>query len=1350
MLPAMAELSFHVLGPLRVVGTAGQHLKVPSPAQRRLLSLLIMRSGTAISADVLADRLDLSPGALRTSISRLRRTIGAETLVTAPPGYQLSTEAVDSRRFEALLTAARASTDPDAVRSSLEAALRLWRGEAYGEFAHEPWAVAEAWRLTEARAGAVESLAEILLDLGKWTEAIVHLELLIAEHPLRDRPRALLMRSLADSGRRAEALRAFHAYRRLLIEETGLEPSEEIVALERAIASAPAPEVEQPAGTVTFLLAEVDSSTGPGAPCRSPADVAVRQYYELLDEAIALAGGVRPVEQGVGESVIGAFVRPGDALAAAVSSQLRLVAELPGLPIRMALHTSAAELRGAGRHVGGAVPEGERLRTYAHGGQILVSDGTAAALERHHFPEGTALLELGPAPFAGAADRRPVWQVTHPGLPASFPPLRLVAPRLPGPLAAGSRAVVVGRDAELAAIANAARRVADGEGPGVLLISGEAGVGKTTVMAEAARRLFEGGACVVFGHCEEELATPYQLFAQALDHLVAQATDEQLAAHVASHGAQLTRLVPGLAPRLPDAPGVPTAADADAERYLLFAAVVGLLRTFAELQPVVLVFDDLQWADPGSLQLLCHLTGSARSTRLFVLGVFRDPEPPRGRSLGEALATLHRQLAVTRLELDGLDEPGVVAIMEARAGHALDATAVNLAQAVQRETDGNPFFVTQVLRHLFETGRIARDASGRWEARGSIDDIGLPTSVREVIAARVARLGPVAGKVLALAAVIGREFDFDTLAQMVDVAEEDLLDVLAAATSSALLRERQVDPGHFVFAHALIRHTLYTGLGATRRALSHEQVGKALEALWGDHPEARITELARHWSQAPQPQHADRAVAYARMAADSALAALAPDEALGFYRQALEILSVSSAPDLALVIDLSIGLGTAQRQIGEPSYRDTLLDAARRAADLGDSARVAAAALANDRGFFSVAGGVDTEKIAVLEMALAGLPAGRPERALLLANLCQELTYASPLPRRRSLADEALALASAAGDHATIVRVSNNVYDALRVPSELDAAVRRTADAMARAELVGDPLLLFWAAVCRHEVAANAGDIDELDRCLGVAGSLADQLDQPILHWVHTYQRANRAVFAGDSDVAERLATEALQLGSDCGQPDAATFFAGLMFHVIWQRGQAADSITFAEAFAAEHPDMSFIGPVLAVAHAEGGRTAQARRLLDAGASAQFGLPQDLFWATGLCGYAEAAVLCRAPEHAQILIDLLSPWVGQCACTGATSEGPISRYVGGLAAVLGRYDEASDLFARSAAFCARTGAEFFACRTDLWWGATLLERGAPGDVEKARDLLAKARAAAAMHGYAFIERTAIHALRQVE
>jgi DNA-binding SARP family transcriptional activator len=234
-------MEFQVLGPLRVLGGSGSPVKLASTTQRRLASLLILRAGTVVSADFLADQLGVSAGALRTSVCRLRRIVGADVLLTEPPGYELRTESVDAKRFEHLVACGRASENPLAARAALEAGLQLWRGEAYCEFAYEPWAIAESWRLSEIQAGAVEALVEVLLDLGERMESIVRLEPLIAVHPLRDRPRELLMRALAESGRRAEALRAFQAYRTLLIEETGLEPSGAITDLEAAIATSDLP-----------------------------------------------------------------------------------------------------------------------------------------------------------------------------------------------------------------------------------------------------------------------------------------------------------------------------------------------------------------------------------------------------------------------------------------------------------------------------------------------------------------------------------------------------------------------------------------------------------------------------------------------------------------------------------------------------------------------------------------------------------------------------------------------------------------------------------------------------------------------------------------------------------------------------------------------------------------------------------------------------------------------------------------------------------------------------------------------------------------------------------------------------
>jgi len=236
--------------------------------------------------------------------------------------------------------------------------------------------------------------------------------------------------------------------------------------------------------------------------------------------------------------------------------------------------------------------------------------------------------------------------------------------------------------------------VASGTGREVVLISGEAGLGKTTLAAEIARAAFTSGATVLFGHCEEELATPYQLFAEALGHYVTHAPQAELEAHVAVHGSELSRLVPALASRVRDLP--PTnATDSDTERFLLFGAVVGLLTMVGEDRPVVVVLDDLQWSDKGSLLLLRHLASSDTPLRLLVVGTYRDSELASAHALVDTLAALRRQSGVSRIDLVGLDDTGVMELMEAAAGHALDDSGVGLAHAIYRETDGNPFFVAR-------------------------------------------------------------------------------------------------------------------------------------------------------------------------------------------------------------------------------------------------------------------------------------------------------------------------------------------------------------------------------------------------------------------------------------------------------------------------------------------------------------------------------------------------------------------------------------------------------------------------------------------------------------------------------
>ncbi|HUC13316.1 MAG TPA: hypothetical protein VMS00_02590, partial [Acidimicrobiales bacterium] len=743
-----------------------------------------------------------------------------------------------------------------------------------------------------------------------------------------------------------------------------------------------------------------------------------------------------------------------------------------------------------------------------------------------------------------------------------------------------------------------------------------------------------------------------------------------------------------------------------------------------------------------------HLAATELPMRVLLLATFRDDELPNAKELRDTGGRLWRHRAVSRMELEGLNDGDVLSYMEAAAGHKLDETGVALAHAVHRETDGNPFFLSEVLRYLAETGAIYQDAAGQWMATEPLTPLALPDSVREVVGGRVARLGERAERTLSVAAVIGRNFDFDLLTRTIRFPEDELLEILDAATAAALVREVAGPPRYYTFAHGLIRHTIYESLGPTRRARTHKQVAEALEDICGNRPGSRVGELARHWLNAPDNVGSQKAVRYARLAGDAALSALAPAEALRYFTQATELSKRVDDPDPVLALDLAIGLGTAQRQTGDPAFRETLLEAAHLADEFGDNERLVAAALANNRGFYSAVGATDTEKVAVLETALRELPDALPERALVLAALCSEIAHGSPLERRQALADEAEAIVKDSSDDTTSVRVLNHLYVPLQVPHLLEPALGRTTEALKRAERVGDPALIYWASMWRYETACRSGDSDELDRCLEIHGAMAKQLGQPVFTWGHTFLQAQRAFIAGDTDRAEMLATEALEIGTESGQPDAAIIYGTQLIMVRGQRGTMNELIPLIEQMASDAPEISpwMFGSLLAKAHVEVDRTEEALAHLEAFAAAGFDLQLDQVWLSGMVDFADAAVECEHATFAARLFELLAPWHAQLPSTGASALPPVSHYLGGLAGVLGRYDEADAFFSQSATMSERMGAKFFAARTDLWWGILLARRNRPGDIEAATALLTKSQHVAQALGYGNVDRRATKAL----
>ena len=520
-------------------------------------------------------------------------------------------------------------------------------------------------------------------------------------------------------------------------------------------------------------------------------------------------------------------------------------------------------------------------------------------------------------------------------------PARLVAS------SAESLFAFFGREDELQTLEDTHKKRATEHQLGVVLISGEPGVGKTSLVAQTARAVHSGGANVLYGGCDEDLAVPYKPWVEAVTPFVQSLPDEVLRRFTQINGLTLARLVPDLARRLGEQPPSP-AAESDAERFMVMEAVVRFLASASEETPLLVVIDDLHWADAASLQLLGQLAHSSASMAVTVVGTFRDSDLSRSHPLTPLLARLHRESAVQRLPLVGLEDFEIIGLMEAAAGHRLPDDGVALAHALRRETGGNPFFVVEMIRHLAQEQVFVQGDDGIWRLTVDLDEVGLPTSVREVVAQRVASLGEDTERALSMASVIGRDFDLSVLSAVLEQDELELGDLLEGATMAGLLQEVAGDADRFRFVHALIQHTLYQDLTATRRRRGHLRVAEVLEDTGTDDPE-RLAALARHWLAATRQADVTKAVYYARRSGQVALAAYAPADAVAWFSQALEVLDRHGAPE-AERGRLLVELGTAQNRAGMPEHRRTLLDAADIAQSLGDTDLLVAAALGGSPG----------------------------------------------------------------------------------------------------------------------------------------------------------------------------------------------------------------------------------------------------------------------------------------------------------------------------------------------------------------------------------------------------------------
>ncbi|MFB3093965.1 MAG: AAA family ATPase, partial [Dehalococcoidia bacterium] len=449
------------------------------------------------------------------------------------------------------------------------------------------------------------------------------------------------------------------------------------------------------------------------------------------------------------------------------------------------------------------------------------------------------------------------------------------------PLDSLAGGVFVGRQREMGELKACLEDALSGRGRLVTLV-GEPGIGKTRTAQELATYAGLRGAQVLWGRCyEEQGMPPYWPWVQAIRSYVRERDPEQLRSEMGAGAADIAEVVSDVKERLPDLKPPPQLDSPEQARFRLFDSITAFLKSASQKQPLVLVLDDLHWADQPSLLLLQFFARELGNSRLLLIGTYRDMELSRQHPLAETLGELTRERLFQRVLLRGLSQQDVGRFIEVAAG--VDPPP-GLAEAVHTQTEGNPLFVTEVVRLLVQEGELTQESGARdsWTVR-------IPEGVREVIGRRLNRLSQRCNETLTIASVIGREFELRQLTPLVDdMSEERLLEVLEEALSARIIEELPQVVGRYQFTHALIQETLSEELSLTRRVRLHARIAESLEELYGDTVEAHAAELAHHFAEAEAVLGTDKLACYSLLAGEKALATYAYEEAQSHFEIGLQ------------------------------------------------------------------------------------------------------------------------------------------------------------------------------------------------------------------------------------------------------------------------------------------------------------------------------------------------------------------------------------------------------------------------------------------------------------------------------
>jgi class 3 adenylate cyclase len=888
------------------------------------------------------------------------------------------------------------------------------------------------------------------------------------------------------------------------------------------------------------------------------------------------------------------------------------------------------------------------------------------------------------------------------------------------PLDGLASGVFVGRDEEAARLRTGLDDAVAGRGR-ILLLVGEPGIGKTRTSEELVTYAHLRGAQVLWGRCYEgEGAPPYWPWVQIIRSYVHDCDPQTLASEMGAAATDIAEVVSEVRARLP---GLPEAQRLEPEqaRFRLFDGLVGFLRNASRRQPLVLVLDDLHWADKPSLLLLRFLAGELGSERLLVLGTYRDVELRRQHPLADTLAELARNPACERVLLRGLSQADVARFIERTSGREPPA---ELAEAVFRETEGNPFFVTEVVRLLAADGRLDQPPrDGSWSLE-------IPQGVREVVGRRLNHLSEECNQVLAVGSVIGRDFDVAVLGRVSELPEERLLDVLDEALSARVIGEVPETARRYRFSHALVRETLYGELNTPRRVRLHGRVGEALEALHGGAAGGHLAEISHHFFQAVQAGGGvDRAVAAATRAGDWAAERLAHAEAALHFERAVQALDLADQPDPARAALLSTRLAELWMEAGEAERgQGESLRAAERAREVGDAELLARSALAYGAGFPVIEmGRTDSTMVGLLEEALEAVgPEDSIFRTRLLDRLATELYFTAEPSRTQAIKDEAIAMARRLDDPRTLARALA-WFTRIRMswtPAEIEAQRAAQEEVVELASRAGDPNLAHIALVSLLQCALALGRREEVEQVQRRTEALIDQIRTPRVRYLALMYEALWAHLEGRFAAGLELSRRAFALGQRVYSDNALQWYACQLHSTLLHQGRArvGEPLT---SWAERFPHYPVYASSLARNACAAGDLELGRRAYEGLAEKGFAFPEDGNYHNCCHLVAETCVELGDRERAPQLYEKLLPMAGVYAHwgPGIALLGPLERPLALLATLLGRHQAACGHFERTLASLEGLGAWPWLAQTQCDFARMLLARGGDGDSARAVALL---------------------------